>query len=246
MGIINFKNGDKYRGSFKDGRPCGFGNMKYNYSIPGQNGSEYEEATYEGQLKSGKREGQGIMTWADGSTFNGIWKNDMRCEGKMRFQNGNIYQGGFLNDKMHGTGRLMMVSGIIFVGEFTKNTCDSVGKLLYVSGDIYYGQHRAFVKDGQGKIIYLNGSTYEGGWSNDRKHSHGRMLDKLSGDIYNGEYLDGKRNGRGRMYYSGLQEIYDGDWSNDRRQGEGYIINKKGVVCSGDFRADHMEGKLTY
>ena len=24
------------------------------------------------------------------------------------------------------------------------------------------------------------------------------------------------------------------------------MINRKGVVCSGDFRADHMEGKLTF
>ena len=115
-----------------------------------------------------------------------------------------------------------------------------------MSGDIYFGQHRAFVKDGQGKIIYVNGSTYEGGWSNDRKHSHGRMFDNLSGDIYNGDYVDGKRNGRGRMYFATQQEIYDGDWQNDRRQGEGYIINRKGVVNSGDFRADYMEGKLTY
>lgn len=62
-----YKNGDKYKGMFKDGRPCGQGTMKYNYSIPGLMGSDHEEATYEGQFKAGKREGQGIMTWADGS-----------------------------------------------------------------------------------------------------------------------------------------------------------------------------------
>lgn len=95
-------------------------------------------------------------------------------------------------------------------------------------------------------MIYLNGSTYEGGWVNDRKNGRGRMHEKISGDIYNGEYLEGKRNGRGRMYYHEKQEIYDGDWSNDRRQGDGYVINRKGEVCQGDFRADHMEGKLVH
>lgn len=83
--MVNYKNGDKYRGSFKDGRPCGFGTMKYLYSIPGNNGSEYEEATYEGMWKAGKREGQGSLTWLDGSSFSGVWKNDERCEGEMRF-----------------------------------------------------------------------------------------------------------------------------------------------------------------
>lgn len=124
--------------------------------------------------------------------------------------------------------------------------CDSAGKLLYPSGDMYFGQHRGFIKEGFGKIIYMNGSIYEGGWENDRKAKRGRMYDKISGDIYNGEYLEGKRNGRGRMYYASIQEIYDGDWSNDRRQGEGVILNRRGEISSGEFRADFMEGKSTY
>ena len=33
---------------------------------------------------------------------------------------------------------------------------------------------------------------------------------------------------------------------NDRKQGEGYVINHEGVVCSGEFRADNMDGKMTY
>ena len=74
--MINFKNGDKFRGTFKDGRPCGFGTMKYNYSLPGSNGTEFEEATYEGNWSAGKREGPGVITWIDGSQFTGIWKND--------------------------------------------------------------------------------------------------------------------------------------------------------------------------
>ncbi len=72
------------------------------------------------------------------------------------------------------------------------------------------------------------------------------MFDKVTGDVYVGEYTDGKRVGHGRMYYAAKQEIFDGDWSNDRRQGEGIILNKKGEILAGDFRADNMEGKMTY
>lgn len=40
-----FNNGDKYRGMFKDGRPCGNGSMKYNYSIASSGmGADHEEA----------------------------------------------------------------------------------------------------------------------------------------------------------------------------------------------------------
>ena len=72
------------------------------------------------------------------------------------------------------------------------------------------------------------------------------MFDKPTGDIYVGEYTDGKRVGHGRMYFAQKQEIFDGDWSNDKRQGEGIILNANREVLMGDFRADHMEGKMTY
>lgn len=70
--------------------------MKYAYSIPGSMGAEYEEATYEGHWKAGKREGQGTITWAEGAYFTGLWKNDMRYKGDIKMQNGNIYRGPFL------------------------------------------------------------------------------------------------------------------------------------------------------
>lgn len=72
------------------------------------------------------------------------------------------------------------------------------------------------------------------------------MFDNNSGDVYNGEYFEGKRNGRGKMYYCSIQQIYDGEWANDRRQGEGNILNSQGEICSGEFRADHMEGKFVH
>jgi hypothetical protein len=107
LGRINFINGDIFKGHFKDGRACGEGNIKYVRSLPGHNGAEYEEATYEGNFKAGKREGFGIMTWADGSLYKGVWKNDMRHDGEMIMSNGNIYRGGFKDDKFSGQGMLL-------------------------------------------------------------------------------------------------------------------------------------------
>lgn len=138
--------------------------MKYNYSLPGSMGAEFEEATYEGSFKAGKREGQGVITWADGTCYSGLWKNDQRIEGEMKMQNGNYYRGAFKDDKIHGYGKMLIVSGIIFEGDFVNGHCAPVGKLMYPNGDIYFGQHKSFVKEGQGKMIYLNGSVYEGGW----------------------------------------------------------------------------------
>lgn len=122
--------------------------MKYLYSIPGMAGAEWEEATFQGDWKAGKREGKGEMTWMDGARFKGVWRNDMRAEGEMRMTNGNIYIGGFDNDKFHGAGRLLLNTGLIFDGSFDHGICAPVGKLLYPNGDIYYGQHKGFVREG--------------------------------------------------------------------------------------------------
>lgn len=122
--------------------------MKYTYSIPGANGSDYEEATYVGEWRAGKREGYGTMTWYDGSTFTGLWKNDLRHEGEQRFLDNTLYRGSFVNDKLHGEGKLLFTNGLVFVGTFNQGFANSIGKILSPNGDIYFGQHRGFVKEG--------------------------------------------------------------------------------------------------
>jgi hypothetical protein len=121
-----------------------------------------------------------------------------------------------------------------------------VGKILYPNGDIYFGQHKGFSREGQGKLIDSKGSMFEGNWEQDRRNGKGRFVDGVTGDVYIGEYIENKRSIKGRQLYKALGQIYDGEWSNDKRQGEGTILNEAGEIMSGDFRADHMEGKLTY
>lgn len=113
--MVNYKNGDKYQGSFKDGRPNGLGTMTYIGSLPGsQQMTEFDEAKYEGAWKAGKREGYGVLTWADGTEFRGIWKGDLRWDGELVMANGTVYRGVFSDDKMHGAGRLLLPSGVVF------------------------------------------------------------------------------------------------------------------------------------
>ena len=49
-------------------------------------------------MSCGRREGFGCMYWADGSNFEGIWKNDQRSKGRMIMAGGFIYDGTFKND----------------------------------------------------------------------------------------------------------------------------------------------------
>ena len=70
MGKIKFKNDDKYKGRFCDGRPSKYGELKYMMSIEGALPAEpLEGGEYKGEFKSGRRHGRGIMRWEDGSVF---------------------------------------------------------------------------------------------------------------------------------------------------------------------------------
>lgn len=92
--------------------------MVYMYSLPGQNGAAFEEATYEGEFRAGKREGKGTITWQDGTQFSGMWRNDERYDGEHKCPNGTVYRGPFSNDKMHGLARVLLSSGVFFEGHF--------------------------------------------------------------------------------------------------------------------------------
>lgn len=100
---VQFNNGEKFKGIYKDGRPNGKGEVFYKNSIKScMSGVEYEQAKYKGNFVNGKREGFGKLVWQDGSCFEGQWKNDMRLEGRMVMANGCVYIGKFKNDKFHG------------------------------------------------------------------------------------------------------------------------------------------------
>lgn len=49
------------------------------------------------------RDGEGIQTWADGSLYEGYWKNDKaNGRGRLIHADGDVYEGEWKDDKAHG------------------------------------------------------------------------------------------------------------------------------------------------
>ena len=60
---------------------------------------------YDGPWVEGAREGQGKITYPDGSTYVGDFKNNKReGKGDLHYSNGAYYSGDWFNDKKHGQG----------------------------------------------------------------------------------------------------------------------------------------------
>lgn len=70
---------------------------------------------------NGMRKGKGIMTYPDGTTYNGEWEDNKRHgQGIYTYRNGDYYDGEWKEGRKHGKGRYVFVGqGIMYDGRFT-------------------------------------------------------------------------------------------------------------------------------
>uniref|UniRef100_A0A1S4H3A0 Uncharacterized protein n=2 Tax=Anopheles gambiae TaxID=7165 RepID=A0A1S4H3A0_ANOGA len=94
-GFAKFTNGDHYEGSFRKG------------VFSGQQGVLRQRTghRYVGAFRKGLREGRGIQTYPDCSTYNGDWLRGVRHGyGVYVYSNKDVYEGNWCMDKKHGIG----------------------------------------------------------------------------------------------------------------------------------------------
>ena len=98
-------NGERYRGSYKNGLKDGFGEWTH---PDGDN--------YQGKFKAGIKRGNGVYTFENGEKYKGYFKRDKKHGlGSYTYSNGEIFIGEFKNNIQDGRGY------IIFRGDTTKS-----------------------------------------------------------------------------------------------------------------------------
>lgn len=91
---------------------------------------------YKGEWSAqGKREGFGVLTFADGARYVGNFREGL-CEGKgvLTFPDNSKYEGDFKGGKYHGTGVYQRADGMKFQGEFKNGQVDGSGLLTFSDG----------------------------------------------------------------------------------------------------------------
>ena len=91
-------------------------------------------------------------------------------------------------------------NGDKYEGDFVDNVKEGKGIYYFSNGDIYEGEFFEDEKDGYGIYSYKNGEKYEGEFKEDKKDGHG-IYYYLDGDRYEGEFKKGLAEGRGAYYY---------------------------------------------
>ena len=100
---------------------------------------------------------------------------------KPKLNSGEVYEGEYVNGKMHGQGFFKWNEG-------------------QYEGDSYNGNFFEGYRHGKGMYIYNNGNIYDGEWNYDEKHGKGVFkwnTDDRKGDFYEGEMKNGRIEGRG-------------------------------------------------
>ncbi len=180
--IIRYLDGGLYNGEIIDGNPNGECTWEF------LNGDKYK-----GSVKNGKYHGNGTFETLN-FTFKGIFCEDKpvgfgrlylkeRCLtgifsgdffnlkfGKMIFNNGDLYEGEFLNLKLHGNGTLKYRNGNVYTGEWINNKREGKGKIIHFNGDIYEGDFSNDYKNGFGLLIKNNIKYYSEFINNEPKY----------------------------------------------------------------------------
>ena len=165
-GIIIFANGDEYYGNLFNGLPEGRGSIKYkgkkNYElecdwIEGKQVIKFKDGNYVGELKDGKKNGNGKMMYADGRVYDGAWKDDKKNgQGTMLYANRDYYDGNWEGDLQIGNGSMVYANGNYYNGKWRDNQRHGFGMMKYADDNVYEGN---FLRDKRDTRLFSN--TYE-------------------------------------------------------------------------------------
>ena len=81
----------------------------------------FPQAIFLGVMKEGRRDGMGVMKYANGRQYEGAWGKDIRNgKGFERYPQGNSYYGYFKNGKADGKGVFTWCNGEVYDGEWVQ------------------------------------------------------------------------------------------------------------------------------
>ena len=160
----------------------------------------------------------------------------MEGKGVMQYKKGNLYDGCFLKNNMHGYGTFTWNNGDKYQGEWKDGNMDGKGEYFYAS-DKYYkkysGNWKKGKRCGKGVMQYKNDDLYDGCYLNNNRHGYGKMYYE-NGDTYFGIWENNNMNVLGRYDFSD-GTCYIGSFKNGDFDGFGVLYKPDGYIHFGYF-----------
>ena len=257
-GKYSYWNGE-YVGPLKDGKPNGIGRLVGNGKsdlveyvgsfrngfMEGEGRATYaDRSSYVGMFRNSVRSGFGTYTYSDGAVYAGQWADGSRNGSGTLTSDGEISQGTWLNDQLHGSANTVTAknSSYRYSGAHKNGKASGYGKVNFENDSRYEGYFNEGLMEGKGKFTYPDGRTLEGSWrkgqpsggmvltsakttywgpvnSNWNPQGQGTRIWKENGERYDGGFQDGGRSGKGTQSFSDGGYI-EGSWSNHDPTGQ--------------------------
>ena len=221
-------------------------------------GDERFQKKYTGIILNGIPSGNGILSFPDGKSVTGEWKdgkewntNQLNSNGKLieRYVKGEHIKS--VKDKIEVTLYLRKLDGkwiwdddgdalkdYKYEGSVSNGKPNGFGTYNSPSGNQYDGNFKNGKKHGIGTFKYTSGSIYKGDFKDGKKHGMGTFTSP-SGNKYLGQWEKGKKNGKGSFLYTS-GSMYQGEFKNDKQHGFGTFTWSNGAKRIGNFK----KGKL--
>ena len=186
----------EWSGACVDGFAEGKGTLRW--TVNGQ-----PTSTYEGDMKAGRRSGQGVLTLAQGFRYEGSFRDDVYAgQGSMSAPAGWTYRGEWVAGRLDGACTMNWPDGARYEGECKSSRPEGPGRMAFANGDRYAGTLRAGRPAGHGRYDWAGGDSYEGAFVAGDPVGAGvyRFAD---GSRYEGSFGGGVPAGRGRLETAG-------------------------------------------
>lgn len=180
-GELLFANGDRYEGSFVEGKMQGKGKLTYN------NGTIFEGYFENNRIKNTIIHDTGKFTFLNGDVYTGsIRDGKMSGPGRLEF-GGHVYEGVFANGKKHGKGKISYSSGDTVNGTFQQDLLTS-GLYTYANHPEYKEYHGRFTVEGKfggwGRLNYKDGRIVRGWWQDGIRHEQEAVHKNYPKDVW--------------------------------------------------------------
>lgn len=234
QGTLHFK-GTEYSGVWEKGYLKESGILHtggYIFPIKGK--------IYIGELKDGKKNGEGRMYTVSGELeYDGQWMNNSHHGfGILNDPYGYRYEGEFRNGRRDGYGKYLLKNGETYEGQFEESEYHGYGVLKYADGKVHYdGEWEKGKFNGFGKDYYPDGTLcYSGNWINDRKWGYGKWYYPNGKIKYDGEFAYDEFEGSG-TFYTPDGKSYAGTWYDN------YSEEHRLMHCNSDFGRGYYIGE---
>jgi hypothetical protein len=148
----------------------------------------------------------------------------------------------FDRNNKHGRGKFSRsTNGEVYEGNFAENEMHGRGQLKYADGTIYDGLlEDGHMHDTHGMLRMPNGDEYIGGFVKSRYHGSGELTSFGGVPLYKGDFLNDKYHGVGTLHYD-EGGMYEGKFACGVENGAGKWTRKDGSVVMGTWVKGFMK-----